>query len=259
MVSNNLFSIMSVEKFNLTWHTYTKHLKEMLHNIMSSNELSDITLVSEDKKQFKAHKVVLSASSQVFKTIISENVSSNPIIYLRGIQSHEIESLLQLIYLGEATFYQERMNEFLDVAKNLEIKVISKDIEPPKNEQFNDVEHQEFDQTNESPASEDLEEKNIKNNIQKQRQVTSNYDKKYPCDECSHIATTQRHLQTHIKSIHEGVKYPCDQCNLQFSDPGGMRRHKRTIHDGVRYPCDQCNYKATQLHNLNNHIKSRHP
>ena len=54
---------MNIEKFNLTWHTYTDHLREMLHNMMSSNELTDVKLVSEDKKIFKAHKVVLSAST----------------------------------------------------------------------------------------------------------------------------------------------------------------------------------------------------
>ena len=112
---------MNVEKLNLTWHTYTDHLREMLHNMLSSNELTDVTLVSEDKKQFKAHKVVLSASSSVFKSIISENIISSPIIHFRGIQSYEIESILQFIYLGEATFYQDRMNEFINVAKSLEI------------------------------------------------------------------------------------------------------------------------------------------
>merc|ERR1719378_802774 len=100
----------------------------MLHDMMSSNEMTDVTLVSEDKKQFKVHKVVLSASSPVFKSIISDNILSSPIIYLKGIQSMEIESILQFLYLGQATFYQERMNEFLTVAKSLEIKEISKDV-----------------------------------------------------------------------------------------------------------------------------------
>ena len=116
---------MNQEKFNLTWHTYTDHLREMLHNMMSSEELTDVTLVSEDKKMFKAHKVVLSACSSLFKSIINDSNLSSPIIYLRGIQSLEIESILQFIYLGEATFYQERMNEFIDVAKSLEVKEIS--------------------------------------------------------------------------------------------------------------------------------------
>ena len=100
---------MSKEKLNLTWDTYVDHLKEMLHNMMTSNELTDVTLVSEDKKHFKAHKVVLSASSSVFKSIINENSISSPIIYLRGIQSFEIESILQFIYLS--IYILSRQNE----------------------------------------------------------------------------------------------------------------------------------------------------
>ena len=71
---------MNQEKFNLKWHTYTDHLREILKDMMCSNELTDVTLVSEDKKKFKAHKVVLSASSSVFKSIISDNILSSPII-----------------------------------------------------------------------------------------------------------------------------------------------------------------------------------
>ena len=104
---------MNQEKFDLTWHTYTDHLREMLHYMMNTNELTDVTLVSDDKKQFKAHKIVLSASSPLFKSIISDS-SSNPYIFLRGIQSHEVESILQFIYLGQATFYHDRIKPYQD-------------------------------------------------------------------------------------------------------------------------------------------------
>ena len=40
-----------------------------------------------------------------------------------------MKSILQFLYLGQATFYQDRMNEFLNVAKSLEIKEISEDVE----------------------------------------------------------------------------------------------------------------------------------
>ena len=33
------------------------------------------------------------------------------------------------MYLGQATFYQDRMNEFIDVAKSLEVKEISKNVD----------------------------------------------------------------------------------------------------------------------------------
>ena len=41
---------MSQEMFDLTWQTYTDHLREMLHGMMTSKELTDVTLVSDDKK-----------------------------------------------------------------------------------------------------------------------------------------------------------------------------------------------------------------
>ena len=43
-------------------------------------------------------------------------------MYLKGIQYSEMESILQFIYLGEASFYEERMVKFFAVAKSLEIK-----------------------------------------------------------------------------------------------------------------------------------------
>ena len=33
------------------------------------------------------------------------------------------------MYLGQATFYQDRLNEFLNVAKTLEVKEINKDVD----------------------------------------------------------------------------------------------------------------------------------
>ena len=80
---------MHQEKYNLNWHTYSDHLREMLHEMMKSKELTDVTLVCDDKTQFKAHKVVLSACSSVFKSIINSLPLSNSIIYLRGIQHQE--------------------------------------------------------------------------------------------------------------------------------------------------------------------------
>ena len=82
-----------------------------------NEEFSDVTLVTEDKKQIKANICVLSACSPVFKDILKKDNHSRPILYLRGIQYTEMESIMQFIYLGEATFDEERMEEFLAVAK----------------------------------------------------------------------------------------------------------------------------------------------
>merc|ERR1712243_532762 len=123
--------------------------------MMTSNEMTDITLVSEDRKSFKAHKIILSACSPVFKSIINDGALSNPTVFLRGIHSNEIVSILQFIYLGEATFYQERMNEFLNVATSLEIKEITKT----------------------------------------ETQLKKNFENKYPCEQCNYTSNHLSHIK----------------------------------------------------------------
>ena len=41
------------------------------------------------------------------------------------IKTDEMEFIMQFVYLGEASFYEERMSEFLMVSKSLEIKDLS--------------------------------------------------------------------------------------------------------------------------------------
>ena len=116
-----------MEQFDLNWHTYNDHLKEMMQNLFLSNESTDVTLVCEDRTKLRAHKFVLNACSPVFQSIINDLPQKDPVIYLRGVLALEMQSILQFMYLGQTRFYQERMNDFLNVAKSLEIKEITKE------------------------------------------------------------------------------------------------------------------------------------
>ena len=72
---------MHQEKYDLNWHTYSDHLREMLHEMMKSKELTDVTLICDEKRQLKAHKIVLSACSSVFKSIIHDLPPNSSVIY----------------------------------------------------------------------------------------------------------------------------------------------------------------------------------
>ena len=118
------------KKYIFHWHSYSDHLREALNEMMLSSEFADVTLVTDDKQQIRAHRNILSAASPVFKSILQiDSNNANPVIYLRGIQHSEMESIMQFIYLGEARFYEDRMSEFITVSKNLEIKELSTCIE----------------------------------------------------------------------------------------------------------------------------------
>ena len=118
-----------MEKFNLTWHTFLPFAKDLLKNLYNTNKYSDVTLVCDENKHLQAHKFILSACSPIFENILNNNDQAKSFIYLRGINYEEISSILQFIYLGEATFYQDRMNELLSVAQDLMIKEIGQNKE----------------------------------------------------------------------------------------------------------------------------------
>ena len=115
------------EKVNLTWHTFSSHGKDLFQDLMKSKKFTDVTLVSDDQYQYEAHKFILSACSSVFQELLSCN-PMNPFIYLRGVNHEEVESLLQFMYLGEAKITHDRIDAFLNVAKDLNIKEIGSNV-----------------------------------------------------------------------------------------------------------------------------------
>ena len=87
------------EKYTLHWHSYSDHLREALNNMMLSSEFADVTLVTDDKQQIRAHQNILSACSPVFKSILQiDSKNANPVLYLRGIQYSEMESIMHSLF-----------------------------------------------------------------------------------------------------------------------------------------------------------------
>ena len=80
----------------------------------------------------------------------------------------------------------------------------------------------------------------------------------FPCPDCDYKAKWRGHLQTHIKSVHEGVKFPCQDCDYKAKRRGDLQTHIKSVHKGERFPCSDCEYTATQNGNLQRHIKSVH-
>ena len=183
------------------------------------------------------------------------NPIQHPLIYLRGIQSYEMESILQLMYLGEGRFYQERMGEFIKVAQDLEMKDINNMLEFPvekEEDTFEDIIPKE-------EIREDVnEEKPRKPENTKVREEVSNHIKSSQCPECGAEFENRYRLLAHYRSIHGGVIYHCKECDYQSKDKSNLRRHIRSKHEGVKYPCNHCDYQATSRAGLQIHVQSKH-
>ena len=110
-----------MEKFDLKWNDFQSTVSQYFKCLRDEHDFYDVTLVSEDHKQFLTHKIVLTACSSFFKPILKTNVHSHPLIYLSGVDSISLQLILDYIYEGEVQIYQEHLDMFLDVAQKLQV------------------------------------------------------------------------------------------------------------------------------------------
>ena len=91
-------------------------------SLRDDTEFADVTLVCEDGQQLEAHKVFLAASSPFFLNILKKNKHPHPLIYMKGTKFENLLATIDFLYYGEANVFQENLDSFLSMAKELKLK-----------------------------------------------------------------------------------------------------------------------------------------
>ena len=116
------------EKFNLKWNDFQTNISKSFGLFRNETYLHDVTLVSDDYKHIKTHKLVLSASSEYFKNVLQHADQSQPLLCLDGVSSVDLQNVLDYVYDGEVKIHQEDLDRFLSVAERLKLEgLISSD------------------------------------------------------------------------------------------------------------------------------------
>ena len=63
---------------------------------------------------------------------MTNNPHSHPLLYLRGIKQTELQAILKFMYFGETQIFANRINDFVNIAKDLEIKEICEEQDETK-------------------------------------------------------------------------------------------------------------------------------
>jgi len=113
--------MMASEKFCLRWNDFESNISSAFRDIRQEKEFFDVT-VACDEEQMQAHKVILSACSPFFKTVLRRNQHQHPLLYLRGVSFKDLEAVLNFMYHGEVNVAQDDLNSFLQVAEDLKVK-----------------------------------------------------------------------------------------------------------------------------------------
>ena len=268
---------MTKEYFSLRSENVNLNLSVAFKDILNEKIFSDVTLVSDDGMQIKAHRIVVSSFSPLLRNLLLTNSSSHPIIYLRGITQQELQSILQFMYLGEVAVHQSHLENILDCAKDLKVKELLNVCE--QNEELVRISKEssksecnvqnvpgagyENDNNSEDLKSEteytvDVPLSLFPDQTGLQDRYINDKGLIYSCTQCKYQSKDKGNLNKHKQAQHDGVRYICDHCDYRANYQGDLKMHKKAKHEDVRHPCKQCEYQATCKGNLDKHKLSQH-
>ena len=110
------------EKLCLQWNDFKDNVTGTFGSLRGDKDFTDVTLLCKDGVQLEAHRVVLASLSPFFDYILKRGKHPNPLIYMRSLNSRDISSILDFLYLGEAKICQENLDNFLALAGELQLK-----------------------------------------------------------------------------------------------------------------------------------------
>ena len=116
----------SASKYLLKWEDFQPNIASSFRELRDNVDFSDVTLVCEDGQQIEAHRIILTACSPFFSTILKRNIHSHPMIYMRGLKARDMEAMVDFMYHGEANIHQEDIEAFLALGEELKLKGLSK-------------------------------------------------------------------------------------------------------------------------------------
>ena len=254
----------------------------ILQCLYSDSLFADVTLVTDDKDCFKAHRFLLRNSSELFKNIFDLSTQYEDWLILDGISSSELKGVLDFIYKGTFQSSTIGVKKFEKTARYLQLRGVNGgEFETCNEEESEELlkverEYKEFEAgqySMESHLKENssdkvrkliltgLHEKEIKESKQnsyKQQKTFPDEDRNFPCNQCSYKGTTKRVLKDHVKVKHEGVKFPCDKCPYVSLTKTTFFMHRRTKHENVKFECMICDKEFATPSSLRKHKKYTH-
>ena len=110
-----------LEKLRLQWNDFQENLNSSFKQLRNDEELSDVTLVSDDGGCVGAHKVVLALSSPFFSNILKRSKNSHPFVFLRGVKKDALLAMLDFLLKGETDVFQDDLDQFLSLTEDFQL------------------------------------------------------------------------------------------------------------------------------------------
>ena len=262
---------MTTTKISLSWNVFDASASNAIQQLWLEEDFTDVTLVTEDERQFKAHKVVLISSSVFFRSLFSSFPHPSPLLFLSGVKSEQMKLLLEFIYLGRCEAAESDLKLLFATGAKLKISGLLEDnlgyvqdfgsdddkngaecqnslqkvfIEEEREnyvlgESGLDKQRRELDNPS-GGASYLFSENNCNSNIEGETNVD--------VDPNLESENVQRKLNVGFCKLHQEA----------FETKESMTEHQNNKHTDTRHFCDMCDKSYAQESNLTLHKESKH-
>ena len=265
--------IMNEESILFSWGLFAQNASTSITNMWQDRYYTDVTLATMDDKQIKAHKLILSSSSNFFNNIFVKNLHPHPLIYLKDINHKELELVLKFIYHGKCDVDRSDIEHFLAAGSQLGVSGLVKE-ETRENIQF----HKPF--TSHSQAIHISKEQEA--HLSNISRTSDSNSVKYPADTDRKYKHFDHPLEStdlidhrnekdgfetgevydftpaHIEGKVNEQKHKCYKCDYTATNKGNLTKHNGSEHGALTFKCNQCSYEGSQDKYLTLHKESRH-
>ena len=233
------------EKLCLKWNDFIENVNSSFGKLRGDKEFTDVTLVCDDGQQMEAHKVILASSSPFFEKILQKSKHPHPLIFLRGFQSEDFSSILDFLYFGEANVYQEELDSFLTIGKEIKIKGLT-------GQTFGDVLEEQEKPEHFGPA--EMDKDLFATSTTTDKRETSTPDIGDPLGMLSEELVVQDQSGTNLQALDEKVRAMMEKGQKMI--PNGKLANGTPIQTTSSI-CKVCGKEGLAKH-IRNHIESNH-
>merc|ERR1712096_16840 len=231
--------INCAKMFRLTCNDFENNVFKAFKDLLNEEEYLDVTLASDGDKQIKAHKIILSAFSPVFKNLLRKNPHPHPLILLKGLSPEDLDHMMKFIYIGEVEIPQDDLQRFLEVAEDFQIKDLSNTFSRNRGgrKTLRDQFQPEDIVMAKSPRRIQLlsemlleDQDDVFNDTSIEDNVNSG--EIYPCD-IDHVKTkadTIEAKEPKDQTKNEVLQYSCEDCSFEATTNLALQQHRFANH-----------------------------
>ena len=246
--------------------------------LLKDHELSDVTLACEGFS-IQAHKTVLAASSSVFADIMKNSKHPLPYIYLRGVTSDQLSSMINFIYYGETTLKENEFESFTALGKEFQIDglqslAFEKDsVSKDANEKMRNIEELLSQDGIDFPSEKSEKFKEIADDLETLEAAIKSKPKvkkivnpksmgeetKQEDEKVSDELELAINNKIEVVTNSEGNKiFQCTDCLKQFKKKQKAKFHVEIHLDGFSHTCQLCGASLKTKHTLAMHTYKQH-